>query len=133
LECNSERVGTNVDKRYLCHPSFSCVSLDRFERKSVSMLRILELDTLPVRSDRTVDCSCPGADCKLVTLVAIIFRVLHKVMVTGSLIVPGADIGQSHLGSLKGKYTITAWNLAPRHKSVKEVAIVTVPPYPHPF
>jgi hypothetical protein len=67
------------------------------------------LDTLPLRSDRTVDCSRPGADCELVTLVAIIFRFLHKVTVTGSLTVPGADIGQTHSGSLEGKSTITAW------------------------
>ena len=72
------------------------------------------LDTLPVRSDQTVNCSCPGDECKLVTLVAIIFRVLHKVTVTGNLTVPGADIGQTHSGSLEGKSTITAWKLAPR-------------------
>ena len=91
------------------------------------------LDTLPVRSDWTVDCTLPGADCELVTLVAIIFRVLHKVTVTGSLTVPGENIGQTHSGSLEGKSTITAWKLALRRKSVKQVAIVTVPPYPHPF
>ena len=91
------------------------------------------LDTLPVRSDRTVDCSHPGADYELVTLVAIIFRFLHKVTVMGSPTVPGADIGQTHSGSLEGKSTITAWKLAPRHKSVKQVTIVTVPPYPRPF
>jgi hypothetical protein len=91
------------------------------------------LDTLPVRSDRTVDCSRPGADCELVTLVAIIFRVLHKVMVMRSLTVPGEDIGQTHSGSLEGKSTIIAWKLAPRRKSVKQVTIVTVPPYPRPF
>ena len=91
------------------------------------------LDTLPVRSDRTVDCSHPGADCELVTLVAIIFRFLHKVTVMGSLTVPGADIRQTHSGSLEGKSTITAWKLAPRRKSVKQVTIVTVPPYPHPL
>jgi hypothetical protein len=90
------------------------------------------LDTLPVRSDRTIDCSLPGADYELVTLVAIIFRVLHKVTVTGSLTVLGSDIGQTHSGSLEGKSTITAWKLA-RRKSVKQVAIVTIPPYPHPF
>ena len=72
------------------------------------------LDTLPVRSDQTIDCSRPGADCELVTLVAIIFRVLHKVMVKGSLTVPGEDIGQTHSGSLEGKSTITAWKLALR-------------------
>ena len=65
------------------------------------------LDTLPVRSDRTVDYSRPGADYELVTLVAIIFRVLHKVTVMGSLTVPGTDIGQTHSGSLEGKSTIT--------------------------
>jgi hypothetical protein len=91
------------------------------------------IDTLPIRSDQTVDCTLPGADCELVTLVAIIFRVLHKVTVKGSLTVPGADIGQTHSGSLEGKSTITAWKLAPRHKSVKQVAIVTVPTHPRPF
>jgi hypothetical protein len=91
------------------------------------------LDTLPVCSNRTVNCSHPGADCELVTLIAIIFRVLHKVTVTGSLTVLGENIGQTHSGSLEGKSTITAWKLAPRRKSVKQVAIVTVPPYPHPF
>jgi hypothetical protein len=98
-----------------------------------SLLVDFGLDTLPVHSDRTVDYSRPGADCELVTLVAIIFRVLHKVTVTGSLTVPGADIGQTHSGSLEGKSKITAWKLAPKHKSVKQVAIVTVPPYPRPF
>jgi hypothetical protein len=72
------------------------------------------LDTLPIRSDWTVDCTHPGDDYELVTLVAIIFRVLHKVTVKGSLTVPGADIGQTHSGSLEGKSTITAWKLAPR-------------------
>ena len=91
------------------------------------------LDTLPICSDRIVDFSRPEADCELVTLMAIIFRVLHKVTVMGSLTVPGADIGQTHSGSLEGKSTITVWKLAPRHKSVKQVAIVTVPPYPCPF
>jgi len=91
------------------------------------------LDTLPVHLDQTVDCSRPGADCELVTLVAIIFSVLHKLTVMGSLTVPGADVGQTHSGSLEGKSTIIAWNLAPRRKSVKQVTIVTVPPYPRPF
>jgi hypothetical protein len=72
------------------------------------------LDTLPVCSEWTVNYTRPGADCELVTLVAIIFRVLHKVTVKGSLTVPGADIGQTHSGSLEGKSTITAWKLAPR-------------------
>jgi hypothetical protein len=98
-----------------------------------SLLVDFGLDTLPIRSDRTIDYSRPGADYTLVTLVAIIFRVLHKVTVMGSLTVPGVDIGQTHSGSLEGKSTITAWKLAPRHKSVKQVTIVTVPPYPHPF
>ena len=79
-----------------------------------SLLVDFGLDTLPIRSDRTVDCSRPGADCELVTLVAIIFRFLQKVIVTGSLTVPGANIGQTHLGSLEGKSTITTWKLAPR-------------------
>jgi hypothetical protein len=51
------------------------------------------LDTLAIRSDRTIDCSRPGDGCELVALVAIIFRVLHKVTVMGSLTVPGVDIG----------------------------------------
>jgi hypothetical protein len=76
----------------------------------------------------TVDCTHPGADCELVTLVAIIFRVSHKVTVKGSLTVPGTDVGQTHSGSLEGKSTITAWKLAPRHKSIKQVTNVTDPP-----
>jgi hypothetical protein len=98
-----------------------------------SLLVGFRLNTLPVRSDRTIDCSRPGADYELVTLVAIIFRVLHKVTVTGSLTIPGEYIGQTHSGSLEGKSTITVWKLAPRRKSVKQVAIVTIPPYPRPF
>ena len=86
-----------------------------------------------MRSDWIVDCSRPGDDCELVTLVAIIFRVLHKVTMKGSLTVPREHIGQTHSGSLEGKSTITAWKLAPRHKSVKKVTIVTIPPYPCPF
>jgi hypothetical protein len=93
-----------------------------------SLLVDFGLDTLLVRSDRTVNCSRPGDDCELVTLVAIIFRVLHKVTVKGSLTVPGTDIGQTHAGSLEGKSTITAWKLAPRCKSIKQVANVTNPP-----
>jgi hypothetical protein len=93
-----------------------------------SLLVDFGLDTLPVRSDQTVDCSRPGADYELVTLVAIIFRVSHKVTVKGSLTVPGTDVGQTHSGSLEGKSTITAWKLAPRRKSVKQVANVTDPP-----
>jgi hypothetical protein len=98
-----------------------------------SLLVDFGLDTLPVRSDRTVDYSRPGDKCELVTLVAIIFTALHKVTVTGSLTVPGADIGQTHSSSLEDKSAITVWNLAPRRKSVKQVSIVTVPPYPRPF
>ena len=67
-----------------------------------SLLVGFGLDTLPVHSDRTVNCSRPGADCELVTLVAIMFRALHKVIVKGSLIVPGTDVGQTHSGSLEG-------------------------------
>ena len=74
------------------------------------------LDTLPLRSDYIVDCTHPGADYELVTLVAIIFRVPHKVMVKGSLTILGTDVGQTHSGSLEGKSTITAWKLAPRRK-----------------
>jgi hypothetical protein len=83
---------------------------------------------LPIRFDRTVDCTRPGADYELVTLLATIFRVSHKVTVKGSLTVPGTDVGQTHSGSLEGKSTITAWKLAPRRKSVKQVANVTNPP-----
>ena len=72
------------------------------------------LNTLPVCSDRTVDCSRPEDDYELVTLVAIIFRVLHKVTVKGSLTVLGTDIGQTHSSSLECKSKITAWKLAPR-------------------
>jgi hypothetical protein len=83
---------------------------------------------LPIHSDWTVDCTRPRANYELVTLVATIFRVSHKVTVKGSLIVPGTDVVQTHSGSLEGKSTITAWNLAPRCKSVKRVANVTDPP-----
>jgi hypothetical protein len=83
---------------------------------------------LPIRSDWTVECTRPGANYELVTLVSIIFKVLHNVTVNGSLTVPGTDVGQTHSGSLEGKSTITAWNLAPRRKSVKQVANVTDPP-----
>ena len=79
-----------------------------------SLLVDFGLDTLPVHLDRTVDCTSPGDDYELVTLVAIIFRVLHKVTVKGSLNILGIDIGQTHSGSLEGKSTITAWKLAPR-------------------
>jgi hypothetical protein len=69
---------------------------------------------LPIRSDRTVDCTHPGTNYELVSLVAIIFRYSHKATMKGSLIVPGIDTGQTHSGSLEGKSTITAWKLAPR-------------------
>jgi hypothetical protein len=86
------------------------------------------LDTLPLHSDWTVDCTHPGDDCKLVTLVATIFRVLHKVTVKGSLTIPRIDVGKTHSGSLEGKSTITAWKLALRHKFVNQVANITNPP-----
>jgi hypothetical protein len=69
---------------------------------------------LPIRLDWIVDCTRPGADCDLVSLVSIILRYLHKVTMKGSLTIPGTDIGQTHSGSLEGKSTITAWKLAPR-------------------
>jgi hypothetical protein len=87
-----------------------------------------ELVILPIRLDWTVDYTYPGADYKLVTLVATIFKVSHKVTVKGSLTVPGTDVGQTHSGSLEGKSTIIVWKIAPRHKSVKQVANITDPP-----
>jgi hypothetical protein len=69
---------------------------------------------LPICLDHIVDCTRPGVDWELVSLVSIIFRYLHKVTVKGSLTIPGTDIGQTHLGSLEGKSTITMWKLAPR-------------------
>jgi hypothetical protein len=57
-------------------------------------------------------------------------------MVKGSLTVPGTDVGQTHSGSLEGKSTFTAWNIAPRHKSIKKVTNVIDPPIlslPHPI
>jgi hypothetical protein len=80
---------------------------------------------LPIRFDWTVDCTFPRDDYELVTLVATIFRVSHKVMVRGSLTVPGTDVGQTHSGSLEGKSTITPWKLAPRRKSIKQITNVT--------
>jgi hypothetical protein len=74
---------------------------------------------LPIRFDWTIEYTRLGDDYELVTLVATIFRVSHKVTVKGSLIVPGTDVGQTHSGSLEGKSTITVWKLAPRRKSVK--------------
>jgi len=87
-----------------------------------------KLVILHIRSDLTVECTHPGADYELVTLVAIIFRVLQWVMVKGSLTIPRTDVGQTHSGSLEGKPTITAWKLAPRRKSIKQVTNVTDPP-----
>jgi hypothetical protein len=69
---------------------------------------------LPIRLDRTVECTRPEADCELVSIVAIILRYLHEVTLKGSLTIPGTDIGQTHSSSLEGKSTITAWNFAPR-------------------
>jgi hypothetical protein len=69
---------------------------------------------MPIPLDQTIDCTHSGDDYKLVSLVSIIFRYLHKVMVKGSLTVPGTDIGQTHSGSMEGKYTIIAWKLEPR-------------------
>jgi hypothetical protein len=83
---------------------------------------------LPICLYRTIDCIRPGDGWELVTLVAIIFRVSHKVTMKESLTVPGIDIGQTHSGSLEGKSSIIAWNLAPRRKSIKQVANVTDPP-----
>jgi hypothetical protein len=100
-----------------------------YPRLCVGASRIdFRLVILPIRSDRTVNYTRTGANCELVTLVAIIFKVSHKVMVKGSLFVPGTDVGQTHSGSLEGKSTITAWKLAPRHKSIKKFANVTNPP-----
>jgi hypothetical protein len=48
--------------------------------------------------------------------------------VKGSLTVPGADVGQTHSGSLEGQSTFIGWKLAPRCKSVKQVANVSDPP-----
>jgi hypothetical protein len=73
---------------------------------------------LAIHSDWTVNCTRPGADYELVTLVATIFRVSHKVTVKGSLTVPGTDIAQTHSSSLEGKSRIIAWKIAPSHKSV---------------
>jgi hypothetical protein len=96
-----------------------CVGTSRFD---------FELVILPIRSDQTVNCTLQGADCELVTLVSIIFKVTHKVMVKGSLTVPRKNVGQTHSGSLEGKSTINAWKLAPRRKSIKQVTNVTDPP-----
>jgi hypothetical protein len=91
------------------------------------LLKDFRLVILPIRSDWTIYCNIPGVDWELVALVAIIFRVLHKVTVKGSLTVLGTNVGQTHLGSLEGKSTFTAWKLARRHKSVKKVSNITDP------
>ena len=65
----------------------------------------------------------------MVSLVAFLSRYLPKVTVKGKVFtVPGIDVDQNHSGSLEGKSTITAWKLAPRRKSVKQVINVTFPP-----
>jgi hypothetical protein len=89
---------------------------------------ISDLLSCPYVRIETFDYTFPGADCKLVTLVAIIFRVSHKVTVKGSLTIPRTDVGRTHSGSLEGKSTITAWKLAPRCKSINQVTNVTDPP-----
>jgi hypothetical protein len=77
----------------------------------------------------TVDCTHPGADCELVTLVAIIFRVFTQ----------GDCEGKSslYLESTLVKLTRApwrvnphdyVWKLAPRCKSIKQVTNVTDPP-----
>jgi hypothetical protein len=62
-----------------------------------------------------------GSDCRLspqallllvVTLVAYLLRVLHKVTVKGQVFtVPGIDVGQTHSGSLEGIPTIMCGSL----------------------
>jgi hypothetical protein len=102
-------VGSYIGGHLEVYPQL-CVGAFRF---------YFRLAILPICSKWTVDCTHPGADYELVTLVATIFRVSHKVTVKGSLTIPGTDVGQTHSGSLEGKSTITVWNIAPRCKSVK--------------
>jgi hypothetical protein len=65
-----------------------------YPRLSVGASRVdFRLVILPIRSNGTIDCTRPGADYELVTLVAIIFRVPHKVTVKRSLTVPGTNVG----------------------------------------
>jgi hypothetical protein len=86
-----------------------------YPRLCVGASRVdFRLVILPIRSDQTIDCTFPGVESELVSLVSIIFRYLHKVTVKGSLTVPGTNGGQTHSGSLEGKSTITTWKLAPR-------------------
>jgi hypothetical protein len=54
LELNSERSGTNVDKRYLFSPSSSCISLYRSERKSLSMLSVFCLKSYDSSSQEEI-------------------------------------------------------------------------------
>ena len=100
-----------------------------YPRLCVGASRVdFRLVILPIRLDQTVNCTHPGVDYELVTLVSIIFRVSLKVLVKGSLTIPRTNVGQTHSSSLEGKSKITAWKLAPRCKSVKQVANVTDPP-----
>jgi hypothetical protein len=86
-----------------------------YPRLCVGASRVdFRLIILPIRLDQTVDCTHPGANCELVSVVAIFLRYLHEVTVKGSLTVPGKNIGQTHSSSLEGKSTITTWKLAPR-------------------
>jgi hypothetical protein len=86
-----------------------------YPRLCVGASRVdFKLVILPILLDRTANCTRPGADYELVSLVPIIFRYLHDVTVKGNLTVPGTDISETHSGSLEGKSTITAWKLAPR-------------------
>ena len=93
------------------------------------LLKDFRLVILPIRSDWTVDCTRPGADCKLVSLVSIIFKVFYTRWWWREVFtVPGTNGGQTHLGSLEGKSTITVWKLAPRRKFIKQAANITIPP-----
>jgi hypothetical protein len=92
------------------------------------ILKDFGLVILPIHSDWTIDCTFPKGECNLVTLVAIIVRVLHKVTMKESLTVPGTNVGQTHSESLEGKSTISAWKISPRCKSVNKVANVANPP-----
>ena len=97
-------VGSYIGGHLRVYPRL-CVGASRVDFGLVILL---------IRFDWTVDCTCPGDDYELVTLVAIIFRVPHKVTVKGSLTVHGTNIGQTHSGSLEGKSTIIVWKIAPR-------------------
>jgi hypothetical protein len=97
-------VGSYIGDHLRVYPGL-CVGASRF---------IFRLVILPICSYWIFDCTYPVDDCKLVYLVSIIYRYLHKLMVKGSLTIPRIDIGQTHLGSLEGKSIIIAWKLAPR-------------------